>query len=561
MKTACFAIVTLLFFVPIGLCADQPCQLRVGIAALPITPFGPNPDWTGPITSSGVWGDTFTDTNHNGRWDAGEPFTADRINGTIDPHSSERYTGIYLAGFGNDRVATGKHDDLWARALILECGTVRVAIVALDFIGYYAKAGYYGLDDARKQIDSSLGIKNIILTSTHNHEGPDTIGLWGPNLETDGKFPAYLRFVDSQIAKAITQAAKSLTPVRMKLGSTNPAKSPSLAEMQTRTDGRPPKFFDEELRVMQFVGTEGLAKEKTVAILVNWNTHPESLEDENTLLTSDFPGAVRGALEEKYGGTAIYISGDIGAVEIVGDNNRSTRTKFDGHEFPFVADKKAATFTFDRMQAIGRDVARAASEAIDRGEWNSVSALEIDKMEFSVPMDNLGYQLLMQKNVLSALPGSDDKNDPHLTTTVYSLRIGDAQIVTVPGELFPEVFYGVEKYKRKDCPRADTGRPSEPAVRDAMTGRYKFIFGLSPDELGYLVPGYDFRAPTFDTNKGMVEAADACAANGVTAHYHETNSAGSQLAARWACAAIALLTGMASPSPSCATGGSKTPQK
>jgi hypothetical protein len=167
----------------------------------------------------------------------------------------------------------------------------------------------------------------------------------------------------------------------------------------------------------------------------------------------------------------------------------------------------------------------------------------------------------MQKNVLSALPGSEDENDPHLTTTIYSVRIGDAQIVTVPGELFPEVFYGVEHYRRKDCPQADAGRPSEPAVRTIMTGRYKFIFGLSPDELGYLVPGYDFHGPTFAPDKGLVETADACSASGIPNHYHETNSAGSQLAARWACAAVDLLTGKASPSPACASNGSKTPRR
>ncbi len=559
MKANCIALCLALILGSKVFSAEPPCQLRAGIAAVSVTPFGPNPEWKGPITPTGVWGDTFTDENHNGRWDSGEPFVADNSSVTIDPNSGKRYTGIYLAGFGNDRLATGKHDELWARALVVECGSTRAAIVTLDLIGYYTKAGYYGLDEARKQIDPSLGIKEIILTSTHNHEGPDTIGLWGPNQETDGKFPAYLSFIDVRIAKAVNEAAKSLTPVRMKLGSTNPAKSLSLLDMQTRTDGRPPKFFDEELRVMQFVGIEGANRNKTVAILVNWNTHPESLEDENTLLTSDFPGSARDALEKKYGGKTIYVSGDLGAVEIVGDNNRSTRTRFDGRDYPVAAGNKNATYTFDRMQAIGHDVARAAEEAIEHGEWSNTGLLEIKKAEFTVPMDNVGYQFLMQKNVLSTLPGSEDKNHPHLTSTIYSIRIGDAQIVTVPGELFPEAFYGIEKYRRKDCPQADTGRPGEPTVRDAMSGRYRFIFGLSPDEFGYLVPGYDFRAPTFDPNKGMVEAVDACATRGVTAHYHETNSAGSQLAVRWACAAITLLTGKPSSSVACASTEYTTP--
>ena len=75
------------------------------MAAIPITPFGEHPDWKGPITESGVWGD--------------------------DQHR------IWLAGFGSNRPALGKHDDLWARAMVLQVGTTKVALVALDFIGYY----------------------------------------------------------------------------------------------------------------------------------------------------------------------------------------------------------------------------------------------------------------------------------------------------------------------------------------------------------------------------------------------------------------------------------------
>jgi hypothetical protein len=45
---------------------------KVGASAVPITPYGKNSDWYGPVTPSGVWGENFTDSNHNGRWDPGE---------------------------------------------------------------------------------------------------------------------------------------------------------------------------------------------------------------------------------------------------------------------------------------------------------------------------------------------------------------------------------------------------------------------------------------------------------------------------------------------------------
>jgi hypothetical protein len=316
------------------------------------------------------------------------------------------------------------------------------------------------------------------------------------------------------------------------------------------------------MRVMQFVGEEGAAKGRVVATLVNWNTHPESMGDENTLLTSDFPGTVRDTIEREYGGTAVYVSGDLGAVEIVGDDEQTGRTVFDGKEFPLRKGDKAASFTFARTDAIGRDVAKAASEAIEHSEWVNAPEMEIRKAALRVPLDNLGYQFLLSKGVLARMPGMDSPSGPEMLSTVYVIRLGNAEIITAPGELFPEVFYGVEKNRRRDCAKADTGRPPEPPVRDAMQAKYKFVFGLCPDEMGYMVPGYDFHPPIFDPEKGPQEAVDACASAGVPTHYHETNSASSRLAPSWACTAVGLLSGGGvPPSAACADPTKKRPRE
>jgi hypothetical protein len=52
-------------------------------------------------------GDTYTDKNGNGQFDA-----------------------VWLAGFQNNRPASGVHDDLWARTMILDDGSTRIALVA-----------------------------------------------------------------------------------------------------------------------------------------------------------------------------------------------------------------------------------------------------------------------------------------------------------------------------------------------------------------------------------------------------------------------------------------------
>lgn len=537
----CLCVVSLsLLFSPAAQ-AVKP-ELKAGAAAVTITPFGPNADWDGTVTPNGVWGESFTDQNNNGVWNAGEPFVDDEGNTQLDTSSKNKYDGVYLAGFGNKRLATGKHDDLWARTIVLERGVTRIAIVSIDVIGYYSEATYYGLNHVWKYLDPKLGVQEILLASTHSHEGPDTIGPWGNGALNDGKYPKYLRFLDKQIAKSIAQAARNVQPARLKLGITAAKREPRLAGLQTRTSGRPPNFFDEELRVMQFIG----ARNKTIATLINWNTHPESMEDKNTVLTSDFCHSIRETVEQAFGGTAVYINGAIGAAEIIGDTNHQNddRKTFDGKSYDLPAIARDAEKMFERSMAIGRDVGNAAVALLKKGEWSKSSALTVKKADMHAPMDNDAYLMAAKIGVFDTLKIPTDGSPMEFKTTIYALQIGDAQVVTTPGELFPELYYGVSQYGRTDCPAADTGAPREPSIREAMTGKYRFMFGLCPDEFGYIVPRYDWRREAMDLQKlDLKKARDACAGKGVPNHYHETNSASSVLAPASVCVTVALLTG------------------
>src|SRR6202011_1652332 len=129
-----------------------------------------------------------------------------------------------------------------------------------------------------------------------------------------------------------------------------------------------------------------------------------------------------------------------------------------------------------------REVAKAAVDALDRAEWSLVSGIEVKKAPLEVAMDNEGYLILMQKGVLNALPMPKAGELPTVSTWVYAVTLGEAQLLTAPGELFPEVLYGVAKYRGPASPAADTQRPLEPAVIERMTRKSRFIIGLSPDE-------------------------------------------------------------------------------
>src|SRR5436190_11707292 len=147
------------------------------------------------------------------------------------------------------------------------------------------------------------------------------------------------------------------------------------------------------------------------------------MEDKNTMITSDFPHAVRESIEKEDGGTCLYISGDIGAVEIIGDTNRKStdRSVFDGKDYPYPIAKQG---NIERTYGIGRDIAKAAITAIEKGEWSAVNKLDVKKARFNVPMDNQGYMFLASKGVLDNGP----EIMKEVEAWVYVITLGDAQM-------------------------------------------------------------------------------------------------------------------------------------
>lgn len=558
LAAVCFGITAAVFFCGCGDDGEPPSArpapaLRVGVAAVPITPCGENPDWDGPITSSGVWGEQFEDTNGNGRWDLGERYTNDPRNSDLDPSSRTKYDGIFLAGFGSNRIALGCHDDIWARALVLEAGNTKVALVSVDLVGMVKHGRYHGFAHAEAMVDPALGIDAFLYSSTHNHQAPDSLGLWGSEMFRDGKFPLYLQFVDRQVARAIRQAAlpERMHLVRVRAVVTNPSVDPDLRGLQVRTGCRPPWFFDDELRVLEFVGIDGT----TVATLVNWNTHPESLEDQNLYVSSDFSAFIRQRVEQERGGIAVYFSGDLGAAEIVGDTcvgNADPRAG-GGNEFD-----RRTDLGFARTQRIGDVVGGAAVRALARAEELDVHAIDVRQSKYYLAGSNELFSFANQIGILDLDTQVFDPNHCPPGTGIcvpmeqQVLQFLDAsgrpqvQFVTLPGEVFPELVYGVEQHGRRDCPQAHTGAPYEPPLLPYLRARYRIFLGLSPDEFGYIVPGYDFYpAPSIDE-----EAADPCHGQSydpafpgrrVPRHYHESLSVGVDIAAAVNCKVLELL--------------------
>ena len=392
---------------------------------------------------------------------------------------------IYIAGYDNDRTATGIHDDLHARCLVLSEGKKTIAFVTLDLIGYFHSEVLKVRQVIKKKLPQ---IDHVIISSTHDHEGPDVMGLWGKSNTSSGINPEYMRFIRKQIIKGIWEAYHNMVPVHVLFAKGKNNKLNSLIR-----DIRPPIVKDWTVLGMRFVSLNG---NKTIATVVNWPCHAEALGPKNTLITADFPGYLCRKVEEHFGGAALFWNGAIGGLLTTTGPN-----------------------TYANAKKIGYTVADIIDKKLDNAKIEDKPILSVKTKTIFIPLLNKHFRLALSIGVLKRNLYSNGKVDnsnkieniPHLgkinyvtgkdmRTEVSVLKFGTAEIVVIPGELYPELANGgITRLSGADFPNA----PFEPTIRKHMKGKYKFLIGLGDDEIGYIIPKseWDNKAPWLDGSK------------------------------------------------------------
>ena len=118
---------------------------------------------------------------------------------------------VWLAGYGWGRRATGVHDPLYATCVVLAEGERRLALVTVDVVGLQLPT----VQQVRAQLPD---FAYVLIGSTHNHEGPDTIGIWGKTPLQRGVDDAYLERVVKCIVDGVRQAEQRRTAVQVSYG-------------------------------------------------------------------------------------------------------------------------------------------------------------------------------------------------------------------------------------------------------------------------------------------------------------------------------------------------------
>ena len=398
---------------------------------------------------------------------------------------------VYLAGFGHNRVASGVHDDLYARCLSLGVATQTLVVCSVDLIGLF----YDDVETIRREFQEKAPAASfLVVASTHTHAGPDTLGLYGPKPLETGIDETYLAWVDQRIASTATDAVRSMQPALLELGRDDHP----LLELLQGVD-RPPRVKDPFLFVMRLLAR---STGKTIATIVNWSDHPEVLGRKNSQITSDYPHWVRAFLEKQFGGTALFFSGSIGKVSPLGDQVSLLDPD---------TGKIAEDESWRKAELLGTEIGRLAERALQSGKLVDLDALSIQTETVFVPMQNPHFRAAQAAGVFAGRkplysggkpdPAKEKRDVPEVGRVEYAtgrdiqtevdyiqLRAAGsaaAEILTIPGEIYPELVNGgMARYVGADYPDA----PLEPVLRRQLKTTYQFIFGLGNDEIGYLIP-------------------------------------------------------------------------
>jgi hypothetical protein len=203
--------------------------------------------------------------------------------------------GHPLWGYGGrHQGSTGVEDRLHARALVLEVGGRRLALVALDLGRAPTRTATAGV---RARVARDGKIDALFLVASHTHHGPILeVDTW-PTPTT-----SYVRALGQKLGDVVLAAVKDLRPAKLGLASKECARN------RNRHSKRPDGPVDRTLLVLRVEDQAG----KVIAHAVNFAAHPTMRPRKDLRLSADYPGALCALVEKEAGGVCLFLQGAAG---------------------------------------------------------------------------------------------------------------------------------------------------------------------------------------------------------------------------------------------------------
>jgi hypothetical protein len=353
-------------------------------------------------------------------------------------------------GMGVPKPAHEKRGELTARAIVFRKGDVSVAVVSLDLLGFPSVLG----DRARARV-SRIPPENILIGSTHTHSAPDCYAFPDGQGGHTGDLN-YMEMVAGKAAEAVNEAIERLQPAWIKIATGE-------AQGKIAYNYYAPDLYDRRMSVIQAISPSG----KSIATLVNYAVHPEVLGNDVGILSPDLVGPMCEKLAAETGGLGLFMNSAQGGM-ITADNRNLDQPR--DPQRGYWNDAR----TWEECLRIGHLMADEAQRIIKDAPEQKDPTLFCGSLNVRFPVESNAMWGVVVGSPLKYPHGEDHA----ITTRINLVNLGDAQILTIPGEALPNIgFY----LKRK------------------MRGKHNLLFGLTNDAFGYILTKVDFQSfPRYD---------------------------------------------------------------
>lgn len=216
-------------------------------------------------------------------------------------------------GYGarHDMLAKEAADPLFAKALVIEAGGAKAALVGLD-LG--RSPTFRSTDTIEAAVKQQSNVDYVMMSGSHTHHGP-VLELVDEPGKGKGKFDAavaYTKELEQNIIAAINEAAANVVEAKIGWGSADTDLN------RNRHAKVEPKPRDPELAVVRFDDLQG----KTIALMVNLAAHAVIFDIRDHRWTSEWPGAMQTFVEQGLGTNCFFMQGAEGDLSPNTSNQR-----------------------------------------------------------------------------------------------------------------------------------------------------------------------------------------------------------------------------------------------
>ena len=263
--------------------------------------------------------------------------------------------------------STGVHDDLFARALVLNDGQTQVAVVCLDLIGL----DFTLADEIRAGVRQRIGITTTLLNCSHSHSVPFTIpwSMLGRRWLSGAGAP-WRRALVASVIEVVSQAAGDLSPAHLSVGRA-PVQIGSNRRLPTDQGivmkPNPPGTVVPWVDVLRVDCADG----QPLAVLFSHAAHPVIVHGASRLISADYPGYAAASVRQRFGGKTVAMFAQACGANINGEPLRGS---------------------FEAAEHVGATLGKAAIAAASPGERLGAAELKVAFRTLALPFQDLPSQ-------------------------------------------------------------------------------------------------------------------------------------------------------------------------